>query len=215
MNNKTITVNGVGTASVKPDLIILNMSVDTLEYDYSTAINQATEDINTLKQALIAVGYKADDLKTTDFSVNTSYEGYKDESDVWQQRFNGYKCTHRLKLEFDLNMTELNKVLNAILSSSVTPVFSISFSVKDTASVAEQLLVNAVDNATRKADILAKASKVKLGAIINIDYSWKELHLYSDMRIAEPMCYASDAVIDVTPEDIKASDTVTIIWEIC
>ena len=73
-----------------------------------------------------------------------------------------------------------------------------------------------------KAQILAAAAGVQLGDIINIDYSWGEIDLFSKPfnRLAdlEDEYYdaeeAPDYNLDIEPDDIKAEDTVTIVWEI-
>lgn len=216
MTNRTITVKGIGNVTAKPDLITLSMSLDTLHNDYSSTIEKAAQDVNTIRRTLVDVGYDAEVLKTTDFRIATNYESYKDKSDNWKQRFKGYQCTHKLKLEFDFSMKLLNKTVSAITACSVNPVFDIMFSVKDKAAVSEQLLTSAVYNAVQKASILATAANVKLSDIINIDYNWGELQLFSDMRISDPLCCASDSstALEIEPDDIKVNDTVTVTWSI-
>lgn len=216
MTNRMITVKGRGNVETKPDLIILSMSLEAREEDYADTVESAARDINTVRKALVTVGFDADCIKTTDFRVDTNYESYKDKSGNWKQKFVGYQCTHKLKLEFDFSMKLLNKTLSAIRKCSVTPVFNIAFSVKDSAAVSEQLLVNAVNNATQKAAVLASAANVKLGDIINIDYNWGELQLYSDTKLAEPLYCASDIAtpLEIDPDDIKVNDTVTVTWSI-
>ena len=43
---KTITVKGVGNVSVKPDLVILSMSLETRNRDYETAMREAASRID-------------------------------------------------------------------------------------------------------------------------------------------------------------------------
>ena len=79
---------------------------------------------------------------------------------------------------------------------------------------------NAISNAKWKASTLARSSAVSLGEIKRIDYNWSELHLYSDtdMCLAERSVGYSAApremAMDIEPEDINVSDTVTVVWAI-
>lgn len=70
-----------------------------------------------------------------------------------------------------------------------------------------------------KAEILTKASGVTLGELVSIDYNWGELHLYSPTRYEmEDDCLmkisAAPTAMDIEPDDIDVSDSVTFVWEI-
>lgn len=83
-------------------------------------------------------------------------------------------------------------------------------------AVAAELLKSASENARAKAEILAEASGVKLGELVTIDYNWGELQLYSPTQyVMEDRCLASApcaSSIDIEPDDIESSDTVTLVW---
>lgn len=164
----------------------------------------------------MGVGFQKTDLKTMNFDVRPNFESERDKNGNYKSIFIGYICTHDLKLEFDLDMQKMSEVLTALVRCSANPEFDIKFSVKDKNAISESLLINATENAKSVAKILAKASDVKLGQIINIDYNWGEIHLYSDTRYSDSdmkVCAAS-VCIDIEPEDIDVSDTVTFVWEI-
>lgn len=81
------------------------------------------------------------------------------------------------------------------------------------------LLENACVNAKAKAGILAKASGVTLGDLISIDYNWGELHLFSQTQYdmeddCMRMASAAPTSIEIEPDDIDISDSVTFVWEI-
>ena len=215
--NRLITVKGTGSVSVKPDLIIISMDLESHQYDYEDTMRLATESIDALQEAIQGVGFEKFDLKTTSFNVSTHYESYRDEDNNYKSRFDGYLCEQGLKLEFDFNTDLLANVLNAITRASTNPQLNIQFSVKDKAAVSEELLIRATENAKKKAEILAKASGVILGDLVSIDYNWGELHLYSQTRYAmedKLMKMSESYAPDIEPNDIDVSDTVTFVWEI-
>ena len=217
MNDRIIKVKGIGTVSAKPDLIIITMELDTTEFDYQTTMEKAASELDALRTALISAGYEKDSLKTTDFNINTDYKSIEDSRGNWKRKFIGYKCTHKLKLEFDFSMERLNKTLSAIALCPAKPKLEINFSIKDKNAVSEQLLQSAVKNASEKAAVLAQAANLSLGAIKSIDYSWGELILYSDTKFLKPLeCCESESAsdMDIEPEEIMANESVTIVWEI-
>lgn len=214
---RTITVKGIGAVSVKPDLIVLRLSMETAEYEYDAAMKAAAEKIDFLNKALEAAGFEKKSAKTADFRVRADYDRLNDGKGNYTSVFMGYKCRHELKIEFDFDTKRLAKALSEISKCIAKPEISIDFTVKDSSAVSGELLKAAVKNAREKAEILCAASGAKLGELLSIDYNWGELHLYSatdyDVEDKCMMLGAADDM-DIEPEEIKARDTATFAWEI-
>lgn len=214
---RTITVKGIGAVSVKPDLIVLRLSMETAEYEYDAAMKAAAEKIDFLNKALEAAGFEKKSAKTADFRVRADYDRLNDGKGNYTSVFMGYKCRHELKIEFDFDTKRLAKALSEISKCIAKPEISIDFTVKDSSAVSGELLKAAVKNAREKAEILCAASGAKLGELLSIDYNWGELHLYSDTDYdVEGKCMMLGAAddMDIEPEEIKARDTATFAWEI-
>lgn len=214
---RTITVKGIGAVSVKPDLIVLRLSMETAEYEYDAAMKAAAEKIDFLNKALEAAGFEKKSAKTADFRVRADYDRLNDGKGNYTSVFMGYKCRHELKIEFDFDTKRLAKALSEISKCIAKPEISIEFTVKDSSAVSGELLKAAVKNAREKAEILCAASGAKLGDLLSIDYNWGELHLYSATDYdVEGKCMMSGAAddMDIEPEEIKARDTATFAWEI-
>lgn len=214
---RTITVKGIGAVSVKPDLIVLRLSMETAEYEYDAAMKAAAEKIDFLNKALEAAGFEKKSAKTADFRVRADYDSLNDGKGNYTSVFMGYKCRHELKIEFDFDTKRLAKALSEISKCIAKPEISIDFTVKDSSAVSAELLKAAVKNAREKAEILCAASGAKLGELLSIDYNWGELHLYSETDYdVEGKCMMLGAAddMDIEPEEIKARDTATFAWEI-
>lgn len=214
---RTITVKGIGAVSVKPDLIVLRLSMETAEYEYDAAMKAAAEKIDFLNKALEAAGFEKKSAKTADFRVRADYDRRNDGKGNYTSVFMGYKCRHELKIEFDFDTKRLAKALSEISECIAKPEISIDFTVKDSSAVSGELLKAAAKNAREKAEILCAASGAKLGELLSIDYNRVELHLYSatdyDVEDKCMMLGAADDM-DIEPEEIKARDTATFAWEI-
>lgn len=215
--NRIITVKGTGNVKVKPDLIVITMSLESIHLDYNRTMKLAAEAVEGLLKAIQSLGFVKTDLKTTNFNISTHYESYRDNDNNYKSKFDGYLCEQGLKLEFDFDTEMLSKVLTTISKANIEPRLNIQFSVKDKDAVSEELLFSATENAKRKAEILAKASGVILGDLISIEYNWGELHLYSQTRFAmedQLMKLSESSAPSIEPEDIDVSDTVSFVWEI-
>lgn len=216
---RTIRVTGKGKIKVKPDMTRLTITLEGMYKDYGETLKHSSEDTDALKELMTQFGFDKSDLKTLNFNVNTEYESYR-EKDVYKQRFLGYKYVHVLKLEFESDNDRLGKILYALANSEIHPEFRISYTVKDPEASKNELLGNAVKDAKAKASVLADASGVALKDIQNIDYSWGEINfevepMRKDM-IFESRCMLAEGSydMDIEPDDIEVTDTVTVIWEI-
>jgi uncharacterized protein YggE len=131
--NRLITVKGTGNVSVKPDLIIITMNLESHQYDYDKTMELAANSINTLQKAIQIAGFDKKDLKTTSFNIRTHYESYRDKDNNYKSKFDGYICEQGLRLEFNFNTEIMSKVLNSIAKAPIDPKLNIQFSVKDKA----------------------------------------------------------------------------------
>ena len=212
-----ITVRGTANISVKPDLIIVSMDLVSHKYNYEDTMALATNSVVAIEKAIKSVGFNEKELKTTSFNINTSYKSYYDEDNKYKSKFDGYVCEQGLKLQFDLDMKVLSNVLVAIAESKVNPKLNIGFSVKDKDAVSEELLIKATENARKKAEVLAKASRVNLGKLVSIDYNWSELNIYSHTSYemeSKSLVMEEAYAPNIEPDDINVRDTVAFVWEI-
>lgn len=205
---RTITIKGVG-----------KLTLNATDKNYDKTMDTAAKHLEQLRGALVGIGFTKDDLKTTNFNVNTEYESERDKNGNYKRIFIGYSVTHQLKLEFDFDSQRLSRTLGAIAGCIAEPELNVQFTVKDKKSVNAALLENACVNAKAKAGILAKASGVTLGDLISIDYNWGELHLFSQTQYdmeddCMRMASAVPTSIEIEPDDIDISDSVTFVWEI-
>lgn len=207
--SKTITVKGVGTASVKPDYITIRLEIVSVNKDYSKSVDSANKRITILQDALSKAGYAKEDLKTLSFGVGTSYEN-KGKTAI-------YRCMYNLKLSFDLDTDRLAETINVIADSDADTQFRIMFTVKNPEKVNEQLLKSAAQNARQKAEALCAASGVNLGDLVSINYDWGEVSVVSASSYSmnrEMVRGISTPAPQFEPDNIKSEDSATFVWEI-
>lgn len=211
-------MKGVGKASSPPDQIAIMLSLETSDAIYDAAMESASKKITKLSDALSLVGFAKDDLKTTGFNVRTKYRSVKDGTGGYRSIFDGYEVSHSLKLLFDFDTQMLSQTLSVIAGCHVDPELNIGFTVKDPSALNEEMLRSATENARRKAEALCESAGVKLKELLSIDYTWGELDIFSSTKYdMEESCMGATPCsmpIDIVPEDINISDTVTFVWVI-
>lgn len=221
--DRTIKVTGKGKISVKPDTIRLIITQTNIEKNYEGAILESADKKGNLSSALAKIGFKSDALKTLYFNVDTEYESYQAKDKSWKRRLNGYRYTHRMKLEFPSDNEMLGKVLLAVAHCPSQPEFTIQYTISDPERAKNELLAKAVEASKAKANVLSKAAGVMLKDILTIDYSWDEIDLVTrpvnDLMLREcciepDMDYESGIDLDIEADDIDVTDTVTVVWEI-
>ena len=217
---RTIRVTGKGTLKLRADLTRLTLTLQGTDTDYGAVLQRSAADTGTLRAVLEKLGFVPASLKTLQFDVDTVYEGYQDEQGVYRNRFTGYQFRHTLKLEFPIDDGLLGRTLYALAHCEIMPEFRVSYTLSDPESAKNALLSQAVKDAKTKAETLAAAAGVALGGIRSIDYSMEQPDV--EVRPMRKMALAANCDaecagsydMDLTPDDITVSDTVTVLWDI-
>ena len=211
----SVIVRGTGNISVKPDLIRLDLDVQSRSSDCGEAMEKAENSLSELRDIIEELGFERDDLKTADLNVHTEYESVPDENNVYHNVFKGYCCSHSMNIEFAMDTERLALVLRAVSASEAAPQLSIAFALKDEEAAREELIRLSAANARKKAELLCEASGVKLGKLLKISYDRSDMSFVSQARYGMDMnCLRSSAkAVSIAPDDIKLTDFAEFEWE--
>lgn len=213
---RTIRVTGTGQIRIRPDLTRITISMGGVFKEYAETMKRSSEDTECVRDLLTGFGFERNDLKTLGFNVETEYESYQDHG-VYKQRLIGYRYRHEAKVEFDSDNSRLGKILYALAGCPVDPELRISYTVKDPEAARNELIGKAVADAKEKACVLSRQAGVTLGEIQTIDYSLRqpdfEVRPMNRMMLAKSSTEGSYD-LDIEPDDMESSDTVTVVWEI-
>lgn len=216
-NMRILRVTGKGQIKVKPDVTRITITLNGIKKEYPKTLEFAAADTEKLKAILKPFGFESADVKTLRFDVNSEYESHE-EHGHYKRYFVGYKYEHVLKVEFDSDNERLGKILYALANAPIAPELRLSYTVKDPEAAKNLLLGNAVNDAVAKAEVLAKAANVSLKEIQSIDYSWGTINFEIEPMRGVGMCAKECAEesfdMNIEPDDIEVSDTVTVVWEI-
>lgn len=211
---RNLHITGKGKATVKPDIIIISFDVRSHEMEYEDTIENLNRRVNDLRDVVECNGLDRKDLKTTKFRINKDTI-YVKKSNSYE--FNGFIATHDLKLSFAIDQKLINSILVQISKIIEDINFSISFGTEDREIYEEELIRSAIRQAKETAKLISEEAGVALKEIINIDYSFNELHLFStqmDYAMGSELHNEAESTPDIEPEDFTLSENINVTWRI-
>ncbi len=220
-HSRIIHVKGHGTVSAQPDYIEIKMKIQSKHKDYEEALQNVNMELESLRKAISVAGFSPEDLKTSLFSVDTDYEHVSVEEGNqtrYKNVFTGFSCEHRLKLSFDMDPKRFDALMNAFSKCVVYVDISVSVSLKNKEAFHDSVLESVAHDARHKAEALCKASGVKLGKLLRVEYPLEKNDISAFVG-AQVLCIDSSAEgpsnYDFHHEDIKVEDSADFYWEIC
>lgn len=194
----SITVNGEGKASVKPDMLVVNLSVSELAATTELAQTQSNEKMNKIKELLSGYTIPESNIKTTSVNVYPEY----DRNDASGRKLLGYRSQNSLSISITgENFWDIGgKIVADVATIWGVNVDGTYFDLKDKnagLSIARQ---KALDDAKAKAEQLAKASGRRLGKVLTItDNSYNSMPGPMYYAKNEAMGGAMDTAVANTP----------------
>lgn len=157
---------GEGKTMVKPDMLVINLSVSEMADTTEQAQTQSNEKVNKLRELLSGFSIPEKDLKTTSVNVSPEY----DRSEPSGRKLLGYRSRHSMSVtitgeKFGERWGELITEISKIGGINIDGTY---FDIKDRNTALAGARDIALQDAKTKAEQLAKASGGKLGKVITI-----------------------------------------------
>lgn len=212
---KSITVGGLGRASVKPDTAEITLSVRARDSDYEKAMKEAQEKTGAVTRAVKDAGFSEEALKTVNFTAAADYDRERTPDGGFREVFLGYRVSHELRLTFPFEMAALSKALRAVSESGARAGLRIAFLAQNPEKARDEALTEAAKDAQKTAQTLCEAAGVKLGALLKIECESAE-PVRESFSLDEnaAMVMRAAAVPDLRPDDIRITQTARFTWEI-
>ena len=153
-----ISVTGEGEVHVVPNLAIIHAGVTTQGKTARTASDANGTAMAKVIAALKASGIAERDIQTSQFSIRPLYDSRRD----GDNRITGFQATNRVSAKVR-DITKVAAVLDQVISAGANDLSGIEFTVSEHSKLLDRARSDAVADARRKAELLAKAANVKLG----------------------------------------------------
>ena len=186
----TLTMNGVGSAQIAPDMAEITLGVITEAKDAAKAHSDNAAQAARVQAAIKALGVAERDIQTTRYDFSPIY----DVKDNGRSVTTGYTVTNAIVVKVR-NLANVGKVIDAALANGANRVDSLEFSANDPSAAKDAALADAARDARSKADAVARALGVRIVRILNV---------YADAqspapRNFMPMMMAKEAYDAATP----------------
>ena len=169
-----LSVSGNGTVLVESDLAIVTVGVREASADVLVAQATVNEKIAAIKQALLDAGVQETEINTDSINIYANYD-YSDNTEV----IVGYTANNSLSVR-TTDIDNVGALIDAAFAAGANTLDNVQFTVQDDSEAREQALTKAVEDARRKADVLAAAAGMQVTAIESIVESG--VYTYDSMR---------------------------------
>lgn len=180
-DDNTITVTGTGKVMLTPDMVILELSVNTEADTIQAAISKNTESVDQIRAAVVAAGVAESDIITSNYSVWSNQTYYRDNSAPLDQYYYTVNNYFRIVIR---DVETLNDVLDSAIAAGANNINNISYdySKKDESYAEARRLAIADANAIANeiADSIDK-TVIDIVAVTDTDFTRMDVAYYDMM----------------------------------
>lgn len=206
---RNLSVSGLGVVYLTPDIVYINIGVNTQRPNASEAVEINKEQTAQVIDAIKNFGVDAKDIRTTNFSIwsNPQYDPSGQITGTTYSVDNTVNVTIR-------DLDKLGDLLDAAISAGANNIYSIQFDVEDKTAATKEARTKAVEDAKVEAQELADAAGVELGTIETINYFESSPTPYFEGKGGGGADVAQSAAVPIQPGQLAISVTVNMTYSI-
>jgi uncharacterized protein len=168
-SEQTISVSGTATAASSPDTLIIVLGVESEAKTANESLSENSNSLNSVISSLSNSGISEEDIQTSNFSIYPLYDSVKDSNGNWQQILNGYRVSNILSIQTD-KIDSAGDIIDTAVSSGANRVDTVSFQLSDNKleKISDDLIADAINNATQKAEKALVPLKQKIVGVKSV-----------------------------------------------
>ena len=206
-DKRLISVTGQGEASVAPDLAVVSFAVTGMDKE----LGPTRDDVNARSSAVLAtlrkLGIADADLHAPDVSIQPEYDYRKG------QRLIGYRVTRQMTAKVR-DLDTLGDVLDGLVGAGANEMHGAQMSAADPSAAEHRALEAAVAAARAKAEVLAAAAGVTLGAVVRIEEEGGGGSPLPKFRAMGGMAESADMQTEVAAGDLTVTRRIRAWFEL-
>lgn len=201
----TITVNGEGQVSARPDMATVTLGVETVGASANTALAENTAATAKMLDTLKSAGIAAKDMQTSDLTLGPRWE----QPQQGEAKVVGFVASNNVTVTVrDLN--KLGSVLDAVVQNGANTFQGLRFGLADPKPNADAARKAAVADAMARAHLYAEAAGVKLGPVQSLTESFTGQSPRPMMRMAAD----SGAGVPLAEGEVSVNANVTVVFRL-
>ncbi|MFN2431410.1 MAG: SIMPL domain-containing protein [Gemmatimonadota bacterium] len=206
---RTVAVTGEGSVQARPELARLRIGVVTEAPSAAPASRENAQRMQRLVAALREAGVDPEAIQTVQLTIEPVYDY---EGTPGQPRLRGFQARNVVEATFE-DLDRLGEVVDAAIAAGGNTVEGIRFELREPGEAQARAFADAVADARRKAESLAAAAGVNLGAVQQIDATYGGPIPLPMMARAAVMESRADAP-PVSPGELTVTSTVRVFFRI-
>lgn len=206
---RTLSVSGLGVVYLTPDIVYINVGVNTQRENAAEAVEINKEQTSKVIAAIKDFGVDEKDIRTTNFSIwsNPQYDP------------NGQITGTNYSVDNTVNVTvrdldKLGDLLDAAVQAGANNIYSIQFDVEDKADANKEARAQAMEDAKLEAQELAEIAGVELVTIETINYYEGSPTPYFEGKGGGGGGEVANMAVPIQPGQLAISVTVNITYSI-
>ena len=204
--NATITVTGSASVTLKADYARISVGVSSKAATVEQAANENNAAIYAVIDALKEAGVAEEDIATSNYSVYAEY----DYASFGGQKLTGYNVTNQLTVIIR-DMDHIGATLDKATAAGANNIYNIEFLSTKADEAQDEATVYAVQDAMRRAKLLASAAGLNLGGIKSISDTVASYGIVTRSYASKLDAVAGNSIL---PDDTSVSASVTIVFEL-
>jgi uncharacterized protein YggE len=206
--SNTLSVSGSGDAKANPDVAYVTLGVVAQGKRAQEAAKANAASTQKVMEALKTMGIADKDIQTANYSVQPLYENRPNREPV----IVGYQVSNQVQATIR-KLDTVGSLIDAALDAGANNVQGVSFGLEARAKPESEALQEAVKDARRKADVLAKAAGVRIIGVLRI----QEGASFRPVPMAEMAVLRAGvggAPTPISPGELTVHANVTIVYTI-
>lgn len=209
--DRLIQVSGTGEVKVAPDVATVQVAVETTAETAKAAQEQNARAMRGVIDTLRKLGIAEKDIRTTQLSLCPLYGS---PMRVWPEeeqkppRVVGFRAENGVQVTVR-SLDDVGKVVDAVVASGANRVGGISFGLADPKPWQDRALEQAVADARRQAEVLARAAGVQIKGVRSISVQGGRVPIFRSVPYAAP----GAAEPPVMPGELAIQVSVSVVFE--
>jgi uncharacterized protein len=211
-SRRTLTVTGNGEVSTAPDHAVVRLGATAQAEEAAAAQIEVNEIMQKALKQVEAAGIPKRFIRTTGLTLTPVYTPQRSPQQT-EPKIIAYRAGNVIEVTVE-DIKLVGKVIDAGLSAGANRLEGVSFRLKDDLPQRSAALTRAVEEARAKAQTMARALDVPLGAVREVVEGGVQIFRQEHFGGARAMMAADAMQTPVEPGEVRVQASVTIHYDI-
>jgi uncharacterized protein YggE len=208
-----IRVLGRATVEAVPDQVTAQVGISNRAKTPTAALDRNSAIARRIIDFAKRFGIAEEDIQTASIQLSPVYKSITDANGESRRVLDSYNASNHVRVRLK-KVERVGDFMRQALDQGATDIAGLQFGLADPSSAIDEALAKAVDDAQRKARVLAQAAKVKLGTIKEIAHPPRSEIGRGPVPMRAAPRAAAGAPVPVEAGTVTITSEVDIIWTV-